>query len=123
MAVSIITGGTINVADAFEKYGEPDFSWAHFRKPYDRSRLEIFLLYPTNGVIVQVDLAFNDAEGVSVEMDKESLVAKVTYFDPDQYMQLLDSQILFRETIEQIQERIQPWQGLGVISSNELVPE
>jgi hypothetical protein len=123
MAISIMTGDTIKVADAFEKYGEPDFSWAHFRKPYDRSLLNVFLVYPTKGVIVQVDLVFNDAESVSAEMDKDSLVGKVIYFDPDQYMQLLDSQILFRETREQIQEGIQLWQGLGVISSDELVLE
>lgn len=125
MAISFLTYESITVAEAFEYIGEPDYSWMRYKETFGRQWLEVVLAYPTQGIFTRVDLELSDAadRNFTVRIDENSPIGRVVYFDPIQYEYLLNSHILFREDEQMIMERHQPWQGLGVIDYEFLVPD
>lgn len=125
VAISLLTYGSLTVAEALERFGEPDFSWTRYKETIDRRWLEIILVYPTKGIFVRVEIKLpNSTQSVSaIHMDGNNPVGRVIYIDPIQYEYLLSSRILFREDEQTILERLQPWQGLGEVSYEHLVPD
>jgi hypothetical protein len=124
VAISMNPAGSLTLADALEKLGEPDYRWIRYRKTAARRWVEIILVYPTRGFFVQVDIELPFAgESTSVDIEGNSLVGKVVYFDPDQYEYLLNSRTIFRESEQTILERLEPWPGLGSISYEHLLKD
>lgn len=116
-AISLMTIGSLNLSEAFEKLGEPDYMWLRYRKVEGRHWLEVSLMYPTEGFVVTVDVDLPvEAESLSVEITGNSPVWRVVYFDPARYEDLLDSRTLFKEDRQTILHGLRAWQGLGVIS-------
>lgn len=123
-AISIMTLGSLTLAEAFERFGEPDYMWMRYNEVELRPWLEIIFAYPTSGVFARVDIELPVAEeNASVDITGNSPVGRIIYFDPAQYEYLLSSRILFREDRQTIMERSQPWPGLGVISYEHLLPK
>jgi len=121
-AISIHTSGSLTLAEALEKLGEPDSMWMHYEKIEWRHWLEIILVYPTRGFFVEIDIELpSTEESALVEIKGNSPVDKVIYFDPAWYEYFLSSRTFFREDEQTILERLQPWPGLGEISYEHLL--
>ena len=115
-AVSILTHGSLTVADAFGRFGEPELMWMHTEKVGAQEWLEVTLLYSSVGTVVEVDFDL-PAEGAGnyVEIRERSPVWRVTYFDPGRFQDLLDSEILINERPRNRPGDLMPWPGLGAI--------
>ena len=115
-AVSILTYGSLTIADAFGRFGEPELMWMHTEKAEGHEWVEVTLLYSSVGIVVEVDFDF-PAEGASnyVEIREKTPVWRVTYFDPDRFQGLLDSEILINERPLNRPGDLVPWPGLGAI--------
>jgi hypothetical protein len=115
-AVSILTHGSLAIADAFGRFGEPELVWMHTEQVDARKWLEITLLYPADGIVVEVDVDLPAGGAVdSVEILAKTPVWRVTYFDPVRFQALLDSEILIHQTPRARSGDFLPWPGLGVI--------
>jgi hypothetical protein len=116
-AISLKTLGSLTLAEAFERLGEPDSMWIRYRDTGWRHWAEVILVYPIEGFFVRVDADLPlENESASVELGGNSLVGRVIYFDPARYEDLLSSRMLFKEDKQTILDKLQPWPGLGVIS-------
>jgi hypothetical protein len=114
--VSILTYGSLTIADAFGRFGEPELMWMHTEKAGGHEWVEVTLLYNSVGIVVEVDFDL-PAEGASnyVEIRERTPVWRVTYFDPDRFQGLLDSEILINERPRNRPGDLVPWPGLGAI--------
>ncbi|MGC9334056.1 MAG: hypothetical protein ACP5JJ_07910 [Anaerolineae bacterium] len=115
-AVSILTYGSLTIADAFDRFGEPELMWMHTEKVGTREWIEVTLLWDSDGIVVEVDVDF-PAQGVSnyVEILEKTPIWRVTYFDPSRFEDLLDTEILINETPRARVGEPVPWPGLGAI--------
>jgi hypothetical protein len=115
-AVSILTHGSLTVADAFGRLGEPELMWMHTENTGAQEWLEVTLLDSSVGIVIEVDFDL-PAEGASnhVEIREVSPVWRVTYFDPGRFQDLLDSEILINERPRNRPGDLMPWPGLGAI--------
>ena len=120
--ILIQTWNALNLGEALETFGEPESQWIRLTTPGGRRILEVMLVYPDQGVLVQVDIELG-AEGEWTELRERSRVAKVFYIDPDEFNYWLSSKRLFRETLETIEERMTPWEGLGTVDYGYLLEE
>jgi hypothetical protein len=125
LAISIITYGSMSVADALDQFGEPDHFWMRYKDTFERHWLEVVLVYPTQGIFVRFDIELSDEtdQSLSAQMEADNPVSRVIYFDPVQYEYLLGSRILFIENEQAILDRQQPWHGLEMISYEQLISE
>jgi hypothetical protein len=125
LAISLLTYGSLSVAEALDQFGEPDYFWVRHKETSERHWLEVVLVYPSQGIFVRFDIELSDVtdQSFSVQMQEDNPVSRVIYFDPTQYEYLLGSRILFTEDEHMIQARQQPWYGLEVITYDYLVPE
>jgi hypothetical protein len=115
-AVSTLTYGSLTVADAFGRFGEPELMWLHSEKVDGREWVEVTLLYGTSGMVVEVDVDLPSDGAVNhVEVLGDSRVSRVTYFDPGRFQDLLDTEILINEPPRTRPGELTPWPGLGVI--------
>ncbi len=113
-ATTILTINSLSIADIFGKLGEPDEYWTEIGKRENQEYLEVFLLYPTKGYLV--DCVINIENGSDqVEIKPVSPVFRVTYFDPKAYQDLLETRILIDKSVHARTGSPQPWQGLGII--------
>lgn len=115
-AISILAFGSLTVADAFGRFGEPEFMWVHTEEVDGRAWVEVTLLYGTSGVVVEVNVDGTDQDTTgSVEITANSPVWRVTYFDPTRFEGLLGTEILINESAETREGDLMPWPGLGTI--------
>jgi hypothetical protein len=116
IAVSILTFNSLTLSDAFGKVGEPELMWLHATQVDRRQWLEVTLLYPARGVLLRVDLELGaEGERSPIEIRDRSPVARVTYFAPSRFDDLLSTEILVRGRPGTGAEAFRPWPGLGVI--------
>jgi len=115
-AMSILTYGSLTIADAFGRFGEPELMWMHTEKAGTREWVELTLLYSSDGIVVEVDVDL-PTEGANnyIEMREKTPVWRVTYFDPGRLQDLLDTEILINERPQSRLGDLMPWPGLGVI--------
>jgi hypothetical protein len=115
-AISILTYGSLTIADAFGSFGEPERMWVHSEEVQTREWIEVTLFYSSDGIVVEVDVDVpaEDA-GDYVEILGKSPVARVTYFDPSRFQDLLDTEILINEPSRPELGSLFPWPGLGAI--------
>jgi hypothetical protein len=115
-SISILTHGSLTIADAFGKFGEPELMWMHTEKAGTREWVEVTLLYSSDGIVVEVDIDL-PAEGASnyVEIREKTPVWRVTYFDPGRFQGLLETEILINERPRNRLVDLMPWPGLGAI--------
>ena len=115
-AISILTHGSLTIADAFGRFGEPELMWMHTEKVETREWIEVTLLFSAQGAAVEVDVDL-PAEGEidQFEVLGKSPVWRVTYFDPRRFQDLLDTEILINEAPRTRPGGLMPWPGLGVI--------
>jgi hypothetical protein len=115
-AISILTYGSLTIADAFDRFGEPELMWMHIERVETREWIEVTLLYPADGIVVEVDVGLPAEGAVShVEILGKSPVSRVAYFDPKRFQDLLDTEILINEAPRTRPGDLMPWPGLGVI--------
>ncbi len=115
-AISILTYGSLTVADAFGRFGEPELMWMHTEKVDSREWVEVTLLYGTGGMVVEVDVDLPSDGAIDyVEILGNSRVSRVTYFDPRRFQDLLDTEILINEAPRSRPGDLMAWPGLGVI--------
>jgi hypothetical protein len=120
--IVIQTWNALNLGEVLEAFGEPDSQWMRVTTPGGRRILELMLVYPNQGMLVQVDVELRAGEEAT-ELRERSRVAKVFYIDPDEYDYWLTSRRLFRESLETIEEQMVPWQGLGTVNFGYLLEE
>jgi hypothetical protein len=115
-AISILTYGSLTIADAFDRFGKPELMWMHIERVETREWIEVTLLYAADGIVVEVDVDLPTA-GTSnyVEIHEKTPVWRVTYFDPGRLQGLLDTEILINEAPRTRPGDLMPWPGLGVI--------
>ena len=115
-AVSILSYGSLTIADAFGRFGEPELMWMHTEKAGGHEWVEVTLLYNSVGIVVEVDFDL-PAEGASnyIEIREKTPVWRVTYFDPGRLQGLLDTEILVNERPRNRPGDLMPWPGLGAI--------
>lgn len=115
-AVTIVTTGALTLEQAFDLLGEPELMWTHVGTGENREYLEIVLLYPSAGDVVEVDLDLSDRDDrAQVDLKRSAPVFRITYFDPADYPALLDTQILIRSITPVSPTDLRPWTGLGSI--------
>jgi len=115
-AVSILAHGSLTIAGAFGRFGEPELVWLHTDKADAREWVEVTLLYPADGIVVEVDVDLPAGGSVdSVEILDKTPVWRVTYFHPDRFHDLLDTEILINQTPRARSGELTPWPGLGAI--------
>ena len=116
-AISISTIGSLNVSEAFLLLGQPASMVAINKEITTRHWIEIDLIYPDEGFLVQVDIDLQaNVQQNQVEITEGTPVYRIIYFDPRLYEELMESGILIDESIDTITNNIQPWLGLGVIN-------
>jgi hypothetical protein len=116
IAVSILTFHSLTVADAFGKLGQPELMGLHATQVDGREWLEVTLLYPAAGVLIRVDLELPaEGERDRVQIRDRSPVARVTYFAPDRFQDLLETEILVPGRPGTRPREFRPWPGLGLI--------
>jgi hypothetical protein len=115
-SISILTHGSLTIADALGRFGEPELMWMHTEKAGTREWVEVTLLYSSDGIVVEVDVDL-PTEGANnyVEMREKTPVWRVTYFDPGRLQDLLDTEILINERPQSRLGDLMPWPGLGVL--------
>ena len=123
-AVSILTYGSLTIADTFGRFGEPELMWMHTEKAGGQEWVEVTLLYSSVGIVVEVDFDL-PAEGAGnyVEIREKTPVWRVTYFDPGRFQPLLDTKILINERPQKRMGDLMPWPGLGAIHYTRGQPE
>lgn len=107
----------ITLGDAVDKLGNPEqflavSGWA------DSKWLEIFLIYPSSGVIVtffKSNIMWSDKGQFDLTSDKK--VWSVIYFAPELYDEVLKIDVLNRSVYDDaiLIDSIQEWQGFGTI--------
>jgi hypothetical protein len=114
IATNILTINSLKLADLFEKIGQPETYWAEIRQGENREFLEVYLLYPTKGCVATVIV---DIEGSAnqVEIHETAPVFRVTYFAPEMYQELLETQILIDKPVNARTGSLQAWSGFGTI--------
>ena len=115
-AISISTIGSLDISEVVELVGEPNSMVALYKETSIRQWVEISLIYPNKGVLVQVDIDLDNSvtQGM-VEITEENPVYRVTYFNPELYDQLLGERNLIDESSEIILNNIQSWSGFGLV--------
>jgi hypothetical protein len=115
-AVSILAHGSLTIAGAFGRFGQPELMWMHTEKVDAREWIEITLLYPADGIVIEVDVDLPaGGAGEYVEVLDKTPVWRVTYFDPGRLQDLLDTEILINESPRARSGDFVPWPGLGVM--------
>lgn len=116
-AISISTIGSLSVSEVVEILGEPKSVVALNKETSTRHWIELNLIYPKEGFLVDVDIDLRaNVQHNQVELKEETPVYGVIYFDPSLYDNLLRERVLIDEPIDSIRSKIQPWQGFGLIS-------
>jgi hypothetical protein len=116
-AISISTIGSLNVSEAFLILGNPKSMVAINKEITTRQWIEINLIYPDDGFLVEVDIDLQaNVQQNQVEITEDMHVYKIIYFDPMLYEDLMESRILIDESMDIITSNIQPWLGLGVVN-------
>lgn len=117
-AISILTFGSLNLSDAIETLGEPEWVWTHLVTVGNRGWVEVTLLSPHSGHVIEVDVDFSPpTEPNSMELQGKSPVYRVTYFDPSRYYELMQTEILINQSPRDRSNVPQPWNGFGTIST------
>lgn len=114
-AISILTISSLQLADVFNKLGEPDQYWKEIGHGDDRDYVDVMLIYPTKGYLVETIIDF-EGEMHEVEIKNTTSVFRVTYFDPALFDKLLETRILIEKPVGGRTGSLQPWPGLGAIS-------
>jgi hypothetical protein len=114
-AISIVTANTLKLATLFEKLGQPEEYWTEYGQDANSQYLEIFLLYPTKGYLVDVVIdVVNSTDHVKIQAGTP--VFRVTYFSSNTFQELLGTRILFDNPESVHADDFQPWTGYGDIS-------
>lgn len=116
-AISILTVGSLNLADAFARLGEPELIWTHIERTEGREWLEVTLLAPEKGIVIELNYTDPAAsESGYIELRGDKPVYRVTYFDPNRFPELLDTIILINEPVRNRAGALRPWPGFGPIA-------
>ncbi len=113
-AVTIIAAGALTLADAFGKFGQPERVWTQTGQADARAWVEVDLVYPAAGYVVEVDVdapAKNDPPQVTV--GERTPVMRVTYFAPRSFQALLADSTLLHGPAGLSLSDLRPWPGLG----------
>lgn len=106
--------GAINLEDAIEKFGEPEFTYA-YKETGEIDRMVIFLLYPTNGYM----LLYNSGQfrSGSDSIEPTHSIEYVDYMDPKLFYELVTSHpfIGISQDLATLQLNMRPWEGYGDI--------
>jgi hypothetical protein len=115
VAIRILTIGSLTLADALNQFGQPDQIWTQIGTGQAREFLEITLLYPTQGYVVA---AIIDLEGKNdhVDLQESTPIYRITYFDPSQFEELLETRALIDQPMVSRKGSLKPWPGLGPLN-------
>lgn len=114
-AINILSVGSLNLKDLFQKLGEPDSYWKAVKYGENREYLDVVLLAPKKGYAAEVviDVEYGKDQ---VEISGSTPVFRVTYFAPEAFEALLETKILFGIPVDAKTAVFKPWTGYGVIS-------
>ena len=119
-AISISTIGSLNLNELFDVLGEPKTMVALSRKTGTRHWIELNLIYPDEGFLVEIDIDRQAyVQQNQVEITEETPVYRVVFFEPSMYDDLLGKGVLIDKPIDTITSNIQPWPGFGLINYEE----
>lgn len=106
--------GAINLEDAIEKFGEPEFTYAYKEKG-EIDRMVIFLLYPTKGYMFLYNSGQFRSGSDSVEPTHP--IEYVDYMDPMLFNELVTSHpfLGISQDLATLQQNMRPWEGYGDI--------
>ena len=103
-AISINTIGSLNVHELFEVLGDPKTMVALSRETSTRHWIELNLIYPDEGFLVEVDIDLQtDPQQNQVEITEETPVHRVVFFEPSMYDDLLEERVLIDEPMRYCQ--------------------
>ncbi len=114
-AITIFTANTLKLTTLFEKIGQPEEYWTEYGQGENRQYLEVFLLYPTKGYLVDIIIDVGSSAN-HVKIQAGTPVFRVTYFSPSMFQELLGTRILFDNPENVHADEFKPWTGYGSIS-------
>jgi hypothetical protein len=116
-AITIITQGSLTLAQALVAFGTPPALYTQTGKSGPADWVEVDLVYPAAGYVVEADInepAASDKPQVTI--GPSSPVIRVTYFAPQQFQALLANSIIIHGPAGLSPTALRPWPGLGVIA-------
>ena len=117
ISISLTTVGSLTISDAFQRLGEPELVFTRVYKSSSRKWVKMILIYPADGYQVEADinLPFGTQDN-QVEINADTPVYRVIYFDPSQYEYLVEGRVLINGLGKTAIDDARPWQGFGGIS-------
>lgn len=117
-AITIVTGKTLNLQEAFQRYGLPEKIWTYQSKV----DLQVVMIYPSKGYIVESDLDLPD-RGSTVALSPKSRVMHVTYFNPARFDELIGTAWLIGQPVIVHPADLRPWPGFGPLPLQPAAPQ
>ena len=109
------TNRNVSIDEMLVFYGEPELILV-VSGMSDSRWLNVFWIYPSKGVILELFDSWWKPEGNMVEITPKMKVSDVYYFDPNAYETLLKREILLSPyDLELVQKSIIPWKGYGSV--------
>jgi hypothetical protein len=113
-AISISTINSLNVADLFDKLGEPEEYWSELAHGESRDYLNVTLLYPTKGYAVETVIDIQNGAD-KVEIKASTPVFRVTYFSHEMFQELFGMRLLIDRSSGE-SSPLHTWTGFGQVS-------
>lgn len=112
IAIKILTVNSLKITDIFNKLGQPNQYWAEVGQGENREFLNVALIYPSQGYLVEVVV---DLEGKTdtVKIKESTPIFSVTYFNPALFQELLKTDILIFTPPKGRMGSLKDWPGLG----------
>jgi hypothetical protein len=117
IAISLRTSGSLTISEAFDRLGEPELVITRVHKSDYREWVRVILIYPINGYQVEADFILSVAPRDNhIEINANTPVYRVIYFDPSQYEYLIGMKILIDGLGKTALDKARYWQGFGEIT-------
>lgn len=113
-AISLLTVGSLQLDDFFEKFGEPENFWTLTGHGENRDYVSVTLFYPEKGYVVEVVIDY-ESDMTQVEIKGSTPVMRVTFFNPEKYQELLQTQLLIDQPLAARTGSFAQWTGYGLI--------
>jgi len=112
IAIKILTVNSLNIGDILRKLGQPNQYWAEVGQGENREYLNVALIYPSQGYVVEVVVNL-ERKMDTVKITESTPVFSVTYFHPALFHELLKTDILISTPPEVRRGSLRDWPGLG----------
>jgi hypothetical protein len=108
-AIVIGTFGSVDLEEMLTKLGQPSYSWNYCEGGAEQSWTRILLFWPDGGYAVAVDSDPPCGESDQPFLSPADPVARVVYFDPGSFEELLRTRTVFGLRSDRATLEWEPW--------------